>query len=120
MASILEFLFDSMERSKWCALTGDVARERAGIDTDRRVLLLLTSGTAEGGRVEGFFPDLWSSIIMTGLVSAEATIAPVESVAVNSILQTSREKREERGVSDIIKRRREHIEKEVGFVASPQ
>lgn len=75
-----------MERLKRCALSGDVARERAGIDTDRRVLLLWASGTTEGGRVGGFFPDLWSSIIMTGLVSAEATIAPVESVAVNSIL----------------------------------
>jgi len=32
-------------------------------------------------------PDLWSSIIMTGFVNADDTIAPVQSLAVKSILQ---------------------------------
>jgi hypothetical protein len=32
------------------------------------------------------FPDLWSSIIMTGFVKTEAITAPVESLAVNWML----------------------------------
>jgi hypothetical protein len=34
----------------------------------------------------GRFPDLWSSIIITALLNTDATMAPVESLAVNRML----------------------------------
>lgn len=66
-------------------MAGVGGHERVGIDSDRRVVFI--SGITEVGRVGGFLPDLWSSIIMTGFVSADVTMAPVQSLAVKSILQ---------------------------------
>ena len=66
-------------------MAGVVGHERAGVDSDRRVVFI--SGITEVGLVGGFLPDLWSSIIMTGFVNADDTIAPVQSLAVKSILQ---------------------------------